>query len=303
MSHNEQKRYALTESYLQYRRGEKSWTALKEEAEQYSYHIARRFFGNRDDQFTCFIMQVFHRIPDLIYDFRWCGAPLEHYLTKSIVMRCKTIAGRYQKKRHHEKIQLHCNCTGPAPEARTLYSSPELGKEELTCSLSREARSFFHADPRGRVKKSAQRKQLLIFAMKGASNIDDTFTNAICAITGEDPGTLTEQITRCRETIMTRQGRYRTMQHRRNRIFTQMIEVQIQLASCSDPEEKEQFREKNRILRARLEKVQHYLRHRTWLPSHKELAVILGIPKGTISSSMHKLKELAPELWRGREAS
>ncbi|WP_020613078.1 hypothetical protein [Sediminispirochaeta bajacaliforniensis] len=272
----------LTELYLLHQKGMVPWNTLKNETEIYCYEIACRMFRDQDACMTAFVEQVFDKIPAMLQKFQYKGHPLEHYLSKTITLRCKAIRCRVARKRQRE---LLCRCYHYASFENDL-------KREWFAAEYTNQNAFFIEETNdydGSIRKTTSPKKILLLALREAEMLDDPLIGKLSEITGKSVDTLVDMVTQLRACIEKRKSRYHQLKERRNSAFAKMIELEIKLWECNDPAERTSLREAIVHQQERIRKLDVQLRNKHWHPTQSEIAEVIGIPKGTVGSAIHYL--------------
>lgn len=80
-----------------------------------------------------------------------------------------------------------------------------------------------------------------------------------------------------------------------HRHFRRMMEIQAELAQCVDPDKQAELKNlltwTERVYRAKVEQIRTMEFHL----SHSQISKLLGVPKGTVASSVHYIKRLIKE--------
>jgi hypothetical protein len=302
MDIQEKEGHPITDLYLRYQGGTACWEELKSAVEIYCYRIAIRFFRRREELLTPFITQVFEKVPCLIKHFHYHGTPFEHYLSKTVTMRCKAIAYREAQKSQKELICRCYNYVNIDQERMSGMLAAEHAVCRHTPSMNKEAMEFFGADADGFLPRSSCRRRLLFLALREAERIDDDLVDCIAGAIGADPEWLIDVVTRLRMNLDERKGRYRDLIARRYRLFAKMIELQVRLLDSAEPGEMRELRKMIADYRQRLDQVDEALRDKQWRPTQTEIANVLCIPKGTVGSAIHFLHLHTPECYPAEDS-
>jgi hypothetical protein len=292
---------SITELYLRYNEGRGSFDEVKSEAEIYCYFLARRFFSRNDDFFTVFILKVYEKIPDIILRFQYTGTPIEHFLAKSVIMRCRSIVSKESKKLDRHRITRCYRFMSVESEEMYGYYAADRSVSLSPCRIHRKAAEFLRADRKGRICDRFAIKRLLILALREADKLDDQLIDRVCIVTGVEPVWLAEMAGRLNELVRNRKKRYIEVQERRNKALSSMVQAEIALSICLEKEEKDLIRQEILRHRTKMEKLESKLSRKPWRVTNTELAKLLNIPVGSIGSSLYTLLSQAPGFFAEEE--
>jgi hypothetical protein len=284
----------LTERVLRYQRtrqGLKELLALLA-GEIYGYPRCR---GSRaEDDGGEFFLFFYPRLLRTLERFQDQGRPFEWYLHS--VLRWHYL-GFVRWKRRRERswaagalpaLWEAQPASGPAAED----SSPESRTEafELPGWLGPEMADLFSLDGGAPLQRPADRKRLLVWALKQVRSLREPDLEKLAAWTGTGEERLRALCGGLRERLARRERRLELLVERRNRAFAALQLAQQALAG--EPEPAGRALLAGRAARARrcLHLSQERISRVPLQPSNRELAQALGLPKGTVDTSLYWLK-------------
>jgi hypothetical protein len=148
---------------------------------------------------------------------------------------------------------------------------------------------------RGLLEKECDRRNLVLLALKCLHSLTPERIESLCSLTGFSEDLLHGYVSRLRVRTEPRQGRLKAFRERRNRAFSQARLLETELSEETDPARRDCLAAL--LARARRRMRTAILRMSRVLinPTNREIAEVMGIPKGTVDSGLYWLKrKLAP---------
>ena len=140
----------------------------------------------------------------------------------------------------------------------------------------------------------ASKKQILMLALKCCLYVSDDFLARIAAALEMDRDRLQEEFRIMRERAARRMERLRTLEERLGAQYYRCLAFEARCkAAPPDGARKEVLEKAWKLNRARLESMRRRYSRMMREATNKEVAETLGIPKGTVDSSLHSLKKRA----------
>lgn len=279
----------LTRMYINYRQGELEWKVLKEEAEYYCYSLALRYLKDRDDLFTIYIDRYFHQIPGLIKRFKFKGAPLEHFLTKSVIFRCKNILNRDRKMKYKRMITQLDEVLESCREQHEKYRPESMVETDSRENLSSLGEKQLKTNAQGKVCKGWAKKRLILLLLREAYRVDDRHIRQVADATSVDRYQLEEEIHQLRKRIHEKKERAALLFQRRNASYTKLISLECRLYACQNPEEESGLRERIEKQKEKLLRLDRSIQKKRWQASQSEIAQASHLPRGTVGSALYYL--------------
>ncbi len=297
--------HLLTERVLRYQRtrqGLKELLALLA-GEIYGYPRCR---GSRaEDDGGEFYLFFYPRLLRTLERFQDQGRPFEWYLHS--VLRWHYL-GFVRWKRRRERgwaagalpaLWEPLPVSGPAAEDTCLESRTEAF--ELPGWLGPEVADLLSLEGRTPLRKPADRKRLLVWALKQVRSLQEPDLARLAAWTGIEEERLCALCAGLRERLVRRERRLELLVQRRNRAFAALQLAQQALAGEPDPAGRAPLAGRAARARRCLRLSQERIARVPLQPSNRELAQALGLPKGTVDTSLYWLKCRLAE--RAREAA
>jgi len=177
------------------------------------------------------------------------------------------------------------------PEDSSLQSRAESAEAiELPGWLGPEVADLFHLQPATCLQKPADRKRLLVWALKQVRSLQEPDLEKLAAWTGTGEERLRVLCAALRERLARRERRLGLLVERRNRAFAALQLAQQALAGEPEPACRAQLAGRATRARRCLHRSQERIARVPLQPSNRELAQALGLPKGTVDTSLYWLK-------------
>lgn len=139
------------------------------------------------------------------------------------------------------------------------------------------------------------RKKVYMLALKCAWHLRDGLTiRTIASFIGIEESSLSLQLETLREKIEERHPVFFRIQRRRDELYGRMCLYRQRRKGTSDGHSARDLEEKILVLRNRIGELNERLRGFRLNSSHADIALVLGIPKGTVDSTLYTL--LHPEV-------
>lgn len=239
-----------------------------------------------------FIIEYIPLIDSIIDNYKMEQCQFSHYITKRINWLKLDINKINIKKKEKENTYL---------SDINSYYEVEMVSNELKpeYKITPEAVKYLKI-VNGRISKKTTKRRFLIFVFKSSRLLTYDLVKLVSRLTGEPE----EWIFQIKETLNSlsqrRIKRREYLELRKNRLFMEIKRGQIELNKVEDNRLKEELIDKINEKKARKEEIQKILDNRSYGPKNEEIARVLGIPKGTVDSSLFYMKKdlntLFPEM-------
>jgi DNA-directed RNA polymerase specialized sigma24 family protein len=288
--------HILTEQVLRYQRTREGLAELLAVLAGKIYGYPRCRGSVSEDDGGEFYLFFYPRLLRTLERFRDQGRPFEWYLHS--VLRWHYL-GFVRWKRRRERSWAY----GAMPD---LWEPPAAGRtaeegiepRESPGWLPPEVAAVFRLGPESRLKKPADRQRLLIWALKQVRLLLGPDLDLVMKWTGIGEERLRRARAELRDRLERRERRLALLVERRNRAFAALQLTERALAGELDPAVRLSLCE--RLARARrcLYRSQERIARVPLQPSNRELAQALGLPKGTVDTSLYWLKRRLAETAR-----
>lgn len=285
-----QKLTDFTNELIKYHQTGKGYDTLLEKIGIHVYSILKTKFKMEDDERSDFFCEYYPKIPNLIKQFEYFGTPFDIYLKVSINWNIKTF--RTLKSRY-KSIQK-------AIYKKPFYLVPlendftEVVETDL--HLSEYAKKTLEIAGTKGILTDAAKKRLLYIYLIEADYLNDRIKESIIKITGYRKKWIENCSEKLKKKVDKRLNRIVQIQNRRNSAF---FEFHLLQEKCSFEEnrlEKTKMEDQIKKLRGKINSMNQEIANAITRPTHRELADILKIPKGSIDSGIYYIKKSFEEL-------
>ncbi len=260
----------------------------------YVYRFPLLYSSCSEEDCGDFLLSFYSRIPQIILRYTDQGKGIEAYLKTCLKWQMKTYFKTKKRERRNQYIALR--------EYYTTEPLREEGEPPPILEEIHETHPFFCAlkqekDPVSQRKKSRATKsiytsrKLLLLSIKAAYDMGDEIIESVAQATGIHRDALFHLVEIIRTTLHTKQERCRVLQDKRSRILFRICSLMDEIQTSTSDTVKEKL--KNRLSREKksYQLVNKRLRTMHLTPSHQQIAEMLGIPKGSIDSTLYYLKK------------
>lgn len=264
---------SLTQSVLAYQNGTTSLEEVRNLVLVEAWGHLRRYRRKGEDEISEFLLAFHGRIEGLLGRFECRGLPFRHFLFRSLRWQWNTF--RTDRARLRRKAWLAADLG--------------LGAEEGE-SLAEVAAGW---DPVPGLSAVA-RKRLVLLALKAAPWLEDGHLEAVSRQAGVDLAWLQACQHQLKVCTDRRRCRREALVEKRGEAFYRRLQAEDDARREVDPDRREVHERRASLYRQRLANLSHKQESLSTSPTHLELSVLLGMPKGSVDSSLYHLKrELA----------
>ncbi len=284
---------ALTKAVLQYQETKSGLDELQRRILMYLYRYPRLGKGwSRDDR-SDFIVFFSPKIPQLASRFSYQGYAFETYLTRTVQFQVKSFVNRQQRRTDGARVAMVND-----------YYDRETRHDMMvreTATLSPMGRSLLQLTEEGQIRHERHRRQLLILAMKGCRQLSDGQIRLVAGLCRLSPECLCEQAAELRRRVTRRRKEAAALVRRRDRTYSNLLFLEDRIAQCAEAGERRELLAMASRARGRLRSYRRRIRALPSMPTHRDIAEVLGIAKGSVDSSMHYLRKTVRKLEQGEE--
>lgn len=253
----------------------------------YGYPKTRN--GWTEDDCGEFFLFFYPRLLRTLQRFNDQGKPFEWYFNS--VMRWQYLVyGRVRRKREKQWTASIAPELWDPPKEQLSEPAKAEGKGGWPELPAAEMARLFRLDPEGRAARRSDRKRLLFWAMKQARSLDEQALARLHELTGFAPAWLAGVAARLKEQLSRREARLSLLIDRRNRAFSCLRLLEQEIGSEPDPERRGRLSRSLARARRTLHLSQRRIARIPLRPSNREIAEALGLPKGTVDTSLYWLK-------------
>ncbi|MFP4376888.1 MAG: hypothetical protein ACLFP4_07570 [Spirochaetales bacterium] len=285
-----------------------------DELMHYVYRFPTRQPGFREEDCAAFLLSFYPRIRTLMRKYRPIGSSFEAYLKSTLRWQLRSYAAR----KHSAKIRLAVEASEElAREVHDLPTDFVAARPQLQSRPHvAGSRGVTAPDPRDRyvdVRNPPSREpsiqlsprlppsrggltpgeaqRVLFMALKATDKLDEASCRTLAHSLGCDPdwvvGVWLTLRKRCDENLQRRAVARAT----RDGAWFKIRCLQTKLAETLEPEERELFSKQLREWKQRFATARRKVTAIPSSPTHKEIADCLGVPKGTVDSSVFKIRK------------
>lgn len=287
----------LTGQVLTYQRTGQGGSHLYDEIMRRVYAYPTRCLGLKEDDCGDFLLHFYPRIPFTIQRFRNRGRPFSSYLYSTLKFQIRDyVAAR-------NRANLRRATADTAVICNTVFDPEEIAEQAPEYPLEREPRATFRTKldeilkvlnsvPRTRVAGGATARRVVILAMKCCLTLTEHDLRELAFVTGYDHNELHNGWLELRAGMHLRIARIMVLQERRSAAYFTMQYLSVRLQQTQNPRVVSGLKRSLSAHRARYYNAHQRLRAVPLTPSNKEIAAALGIPKGSVDSTMHYLRRV-----------
>jgi len=243
------------------------------------YQFPRWKLGWDEDACGEFYLFFHPRLLRLVGRFRDQGKPFESYLASVLAWQLRNFARGRGRAERSWSVALRLQAEDPDGERSEPPRDPVLVPAAI----------------RGVIRSDADRRNLVYLVLKCSRTLDEATMSALAELARFDLDRLqclAEQLRREREP---RDRRLETFRLRRNRAFSLARLLETELQGETDPERIAALRCRVSSARRRMEAAMKRMSRVGLAPTNREIARVLGVPKGTVDSGLYWLKrKLSP---------
>ena len=271
----------LSDRVLQYQKTGEGYPGILKDASLIVYRYPRTKYGWSVDECSQFYLFFFRRLNRMFKRYHDMGKGFESYLCSAIKWQMNNFIRKNLEIRRRWRY-------GYEKEFWTFEENEALENES-------DFMQFFELDRYGRIKKSIMRRGYLLYVLKNCLYITDKDIETASRLTGLGKKKLEILTERIRNSLQNKLDKLSILRMRRNRAYYRLKFLTEDLRNSRDSFIMQKL--KDRVEKAKKTMMNaHIAISRIKLsPSNRELAEILGIPKGTVDTSLGALKKFADD--------
>ena len=273
----------LTMKIIAYKRTGKNLAGLIEEVALLVYEFPVKKLHWGEDDCSDFFCWFFPRVPSLIERFRYIGKDFEAYLYVTLKWQCRTYAVKRKDKRREYSIICRRDFW---PQG---WEEDSFACEHPPALLTETARKIFRVEGE-KITDSTSKRRLIYITLKGADYITCHVVETVAALTGIDEDWIYTCVERLKKGMASKKERMELLRQKRNRTFLRIYRIHEDMFRDYDCRNKETLLNKLIQEKKRLAAVIDEMSRVPASPTHKDIAAVLGIPKGSIDSGIYYLK-------------
>jgi hypothetical protein len=280
----------FTEKILTNRHSQNGFEDLLYEISLHVYSILKHQYKMDDDERGDFFCIFYPKISGLIKRFEFYGTPFDGYLHKSIIWNIKAYRSAKSRYRSIEKASYKAPFYLVTPE----NDFTDLKMNEL--HIEDSVRVALGLGNEGELLSDTIKQRLLYIYLIEAENLDERLKEGIIRITGYKEKRLDNYSDILKLKVEKRLTRIKMIRNRRNSAFFNYHLLQEKCSFVENQTEKEELEDKIQILRKKIYKMNEQISKAPTRPTHKDIAEVLKVPRGSIDSGIYYLKTSFKEI-------
>ena len=280
----------FTNALIKYQKTGNGYRNLIEKIGIHVYTILKSNYKMEDDERGDFFCIYYPKIPNLIKQFEYYGTPFEIYLKVSLKWNIKSFRTSKSKYRSIQK----------AIYTKPFYLVPHENDftEEINTDLhiSEYARAALQIEGTKEILTDTVKKRLLYIYLIEADYLDERIKERIIRMTGYKKRWVETCSEKLKKKVDIRLNRIIQIKNRRNSAFFEFHLLQERCSFEENRSEKEVLENQIKNLRRKINSMNREISNAIVRPTHKDLADILQIPKGSIDSGIFYIKNSFNEL-------
>lgn len=281
----------MTAAVVHYQRTGMGRRELFDRVGAYAYRFPL-WNGRQNDEDDCGDFYLFcrPRLQEAVDRFQDQGRPFEAYLQSVLTWQ---LASYYRSKDRHEAAWRLAGTPAlwDAEAAALAAGTPEQGTPEQGApeqGAPEQGAPTAAPDAPSGLDHGATRRRVLFAVLKNCHRLPDTQVSAWAGLC--DRSDLPALIGRARQASASSQRRWRRLRERSNRAFATARLIEGQLLAEPDAERRQVLKRRLRRVRGTATNARAELRVVRLGPSNRQIAQLLGIPKGTVDTGLFWLK-------------
>jgi len=262
---------ALTQAVLQFQQGLLPLDQVRNLILIETFLHLSRYRRKGEDEVSEFLLHFHSRIPRLLDRFRPQGLPFRHYLLR-------TLRWQWNSFKAERARQRRVDCL-----TSTMWAGEEVAESVESFAEGEDSEPLV-------TLATVERQRLVLLALKAAPYLNDHYVEVVSRQTGADLAWLQACQHRLRATTLARVHRNHALVERRGEALHRRLLAEDDARREVDPERRARYERRAQLYRSRLASLDHQKHILSLSPTHQELARVLGMPKGTVDSSLYHLK-------------
>jgi hypothetical protein len=247
----------------------------------YTYICKYKNF-DQDDRHE-FILYFYPTLRKALHTFRYKGIPFEHYLTFLVSRRIKTFLKNKMRAKELKNITNIIFQSHKSPSLSPCYPQYE---------INNRIKKILAISARGKIQNNAARKRFLFFIAKKAKDLTLDDLELVSQLTDYKQNWLHDKMFELKRNLKQREKRLNLYIERKNKLFLKVILLERKIFKESDSTQKQILHKKLKKINKHYTSILKKINKISLSPSHREIAQVLDVPKGTIDTSLYKLKYL-----------
>ena len=274
----------LKERVLRFANFGEGWQEIRESLSWSIYRYPLKRGVREEDDPGNFYVYFLPRLKRLLRRYQDQGRPFEHYFNSLLRWHLKSFyrqSRRYRENRHIEASQDFWDVPEDTEAVMRLIDDEPDGEGIRLLGIGED----------GRIHNEAAKKRFLFLVMRCVRNLNDRRIEIVARITGCCRCWLKERIQRLMELVGEKEHRLERLWNRRNRAYYRLRVLERRLRWEQEDETKTRLlgriQRQRRIMALSMDEA----RRVPLSPSHRAIALALGVPKGTVDTGLRWIKK------------
>lgn len=269
---------------------------LVEKISKIVYAYPKKYLNWDDDDIGDFFCSFYPKIEGIIDRFMYRGKPFEAYLASSIRWQLKTFAKKKAMQRAEDQAvrnesKFWYNCELHAHREATEGASRSLMVEEQSKEYTAGLSQALRIGSDGKIGDPAWSRRFIYLLLRNVTYIDDSMIDHAAMLCGLKPEYILGCATELRARLEEKKHRHSFLMEKRNRLHIRVLQLRTMISSETDHERLMEYRKQIRSAEIRIEKTDRELKTSALLPTHKDIASVLGVAKGSVDSGLYYLRK------------
>ena len=280
-----------------YRNGALPKKKIIEAISLFVYKFPLRKYRWKEDDCSDFFSYFFPKINKIIDSFKITEVPFEAYLVKTLKLQIKTFALKKTITDINRKILKNREFWSyDDNEAYCAESSMDLYEKDPQPTYTFIKNIFSNNKIKRRNSDKTLKKRILLLILKNINNIRETEIPAIAEILNCDKEWLYDTFSKINQKIENKIKRKKLFEERRNRHFCRLYYFHERLSDSEIAEERKEYSLVITKTKLYISKLTKKIDMISTEPTHKDIAEIMNIPKGSVDSGLFYFKLYLEEI-------
>lgn len=280
----------FNDNVLKHRNSSEGFDKLVKIISLHVYSVLRDHYKMDDDERGDFFCIFYPKIPGLIRRFEYYGTPFDGYLKNTIRWSIKAYRSAKSKSRSLEKASYK------APFYLVTPVNDFTEFKELPLSISDSAKEALHLVGTKKILSDTVKQRILYIYLIEANYVDERLKDGIIQITGYKKKWLDSCTEKLKVKVERRMERIKIIKNRRNSAFFMFHILQEKIGFAENENEIFELKKQITKLRKKIYKMNTTISKAPTRPTHKDIADVLQIPRGSIDSGIHYIKTSFKEI-------
>lgn len=264
---------SITEAVLRYQDTGSGYKEILQRLSVIIYNYPEKTNILAEEDKSEFFLSFYNRIKGLINNFTYKGIPFETLLFQTLKWHTKTFLG---KRKDTNKLM-----------------AVDIQEEEIKIKdlLRNSSGDSYIENYKVKLQGKASRKRLLFLVLVDSPNISDGEMKTFSELTGYEYEWLLYLKDTLNNGLFKRSERLMKLREKRNITYMKLLYKQARISEESEPEKKKILKNQIKRLEKSLVDTRYEISRIPCRPTHKEVAELLNVPKGTVDSGLHYFRK------------